>query len=227
MKDQKLYKLSENFLYQNCVPEWRSVIDDNREIFVFKKGETIFREGDQLKGVYFIGEGKVKIHQRWEVEKNVIVRFARNGDMIGYRGMGSKKKLTASATAIEASSLMFIPINIFETSLKVNPQLAYILMDLYINELESTERRIRNMAHMDVKGRIVEALLMLKECFGMDEQGFIDIKLTKQEIASYVGATYETVSRVTMELESKKYIKSKGKSIAILKLKSLRELLTL
>lgn len=137
--------------------------------------------------------------------------------MIGYRGLGKERIYPVTATALEDTRLLYISLSFFESTLRVNPTLTYALMDFYANELEETEKRMRNMVHMEVRGRIAEALLLLRDKFGMTDQGFIDVKLTKQDIASYVGTTYETISRVTSDFEKEQLIKSNGKSIGILK----------
>ena len=116
---------------------------------------------------------------------------------------------------------MFIEIAFFEATLRINPRLTYALMDFYANELENTEARMRNMIHMEVRGRIAEALLYLESKFGVGESVFIDVKLTKQDIASYVGTTYETVSRITGDFEREKLIRSNGKNISLLKTRQL------
>ena len=74
---------------------------------------------------------------------------------------------------------------------------------------------MRNLAHMPVKGRVAEALLHLRELFGEDYKGFINIDLSRQDLASFAGATYETVFRMINELVKEKLIKLSGKSIAI------------
>ncbi|WP_018630237.1 Crp/Fnr family transcriptional regulator [Niabella aurantiaca] len=224
MNEKQLPHSGNNILYRHCIAEWRTVIDINRELLVVKKGQAVFSENDTVKGVFFINAGKIKIHQRWEREKELIIRFAKSGDMLGYRGLGKEKVYPVSATALEDTVLMYIGIRFFEATLQVNPRLTYVLMDFYANELEATEKRVRNMAHMEVKGRIAEALLMLKESFGINEQGFIDIRLTRQDIASYVGTTYETISRMTSELEAEKLIKTSGKNIALLNERKLEKL---
>jgi len=66
---------------------------------------------------------------------------------------------------------------------------------------------------------------MLKRTFGVNKSGFIDITLTKQDIASYCGTTYETFSRVAAELERNKIIRTSGKNVAIVKEQNLRELI--
>ncbi len=68
-----------------------------------------------------------------------------------------------------------------------------------------------------MKGRIAETLLMLKRKFGTDKAGAINIKLTKQDMASYSGTVYETFFRMLNELVAEKLVKQSGKAITILK----------
>ncbi|HOZ85282.1 MAG TPA: Crp/Fnr family transcriptional regulator [Niabella sp.] len=210
-----------SMLRDNCVPEWLPLINQHKKDLTLRKGATAFREGDPVKGVYFILSGKMKIHQQWGEDKELILRFANDGDLLGYRGLGKEKKYPITATALDDTSLMFIEIAFFEATLRINPRLTYALMDFYANELENTEARMRNMIHMEVRGRIAEALLYLESKFGVGESGFIDVKLTKQDIASYVGTTYETVSRITGDFEREKLIRSNGKNISLLKTRQL------
>jgi CRP-like cAMP-binding protein len=74
---------------------------------------------------------------------------------------------------------------------------------------------MRNLAHMSVKGRVAQAFISLKEKFGLTEQGYIDIELTRQDLASYAGATYETVFRIINDLVLDGMIKLSGKRIMI------------
>ncbi|MGJ7033116.1 Crp/Fnr family transcriptional regulator [Niabella hirudinis] len=224
MKRKQAEKAGSNILYRYCIPEWQTAVDASKELRVVKKGQPVFLEEEMVRGVFFIDAGKVKIHQRWGSEKELIIRFAKEGDMLGYRGLGKEKVYPVSATALEDTTLMYLNIRFFEATLEVNPRLTYALMDFYANELEATERRVRNMAHMEVRGRIAEAILMLKKAFGVNELGFIDIKLTRQDMASYVGTTYETISRMMGELETAKLISTSGKNIALLNEKKLEQL---
>ncbi|MFD2144433.1 Crp/Fnr family transcriptional regulator [Mucilaginibacter antarcticus] len=85
----------------------------------------------------------------------------------------------------------------------------------FAEELRVSERKMRNLAHMPVKGRVAEALLMLKEQFGLTKEGFINIELSRQDLASFSGATYETVFRVINELIQEGLLILSGKSISI------------
>jgi CRP-like cAMP-binding protein len=203
------------FMCKTCLKEWLPALGEHRVNFQFKKGEVIFREGEPVKGVYFVYEGNLKVHKKWGNDKELIIRFAKKGAIFGHRGLGTNLVYPVSATALESCIVCFIDIDFFNATLKVNNEFAYTLMMFFADELQESERKMRNLAHMSVKGRVAQALISLKQNFGLTEQEFIDIELTRQDLASYAGATYETVFRIINDLVQDKMIKLSGKSIMI------------
>jgi len=197
-----------------CLKDWLPAIAENRETFELRKGETLFKEGEKVTGIFFVYDGAVKVHKEWG-EKELIVRFAGKGDIVGHRGLGNELDYPVSATAIETSLVCFIGIEFFFSSLKVNQDYLLQLMMFFAEELKVSERKMRNLAHMPVKGRVAQALLTLKGKFGVRD-GFIDLALSRQDLASYTGATYETVFRVLNELAEESLIKLSGKKLGIL-----------
>ena len=113
------------FLCQHCMIEWRPLIGLNKETRMIKKGKAVFKEGDPVEGIYFMYQGWVKIHKEWTHPKELIVRFAGPGDIIGHRGLGDKKNYPVSATALEDSTVCFVPEEFLETcfTCKPNPDL--------------------------------------------------------------------------------------------------------
>ena len=214
-KNEGKCDLKSCFLCRNCLKDWLPVIESRKQTIYCKKGASLFREGDPVSGIYFLYKGRMKIHKKWGEEKQLIVHFGREGDMIGYRGLGKEKVYTVSATALEAATLCFIDTSTFESSLQINHQLTRQLMEFYANELQNIERRMGNLVHMAVKGRVAETILMLKKQFGQNPAGLINITLTKQDLAAYAGTTYETFSRMLNVLEKEGIIKLKGKQIEI------------
>jgi CRP/FNR family transcriptional regulator len=81
---------------------------------------------------------------------------------------------------------------------------------------------MRNLAHMTVKGRIAYGLLRLKERFGESGEGLLNISLTRQDLASYAGTTYETAFRVMTELTKENAIAFVDKEIRIVDEDALR-----
>jgi CRP-like cAMP-binding protein len=213
------------FLCQHCMIEWRALIGLNKETRIIKKGKLVFKEGDPVAGIYFMYRGWAKIHQVWTHPKELVVRFAGPGDIIGHRGLGDKKNYPVSATALEDLTVCFVPEEFLETSLRANPTLTYRLMQFYAAELQKAERRMRDLVHMETKGRIAGALLEMNEKFGTNREGFISMPVSRQDIAAYAGTTYETLFKLFIELKKNKMISTSGKFIKIKNETKLRQLL--
>jgi len=225
-KKQQQCDLKSCFLCKLCLPEWLPAIDANRKMFGIKKGGLIFKEGDPVTGMYFIYEGAVKVHKLWDEEKELIVRFAKRGDIVGHRGLGKEAIYPVSATALENVTVCYIDLAFFQASLKVNYSLIYELMMFYASELKESERNMRNLAHMPVKGRIAQALLILQQRFGKDEEGNIDLSFSRQDLASFAGTTYATVFRLLNEMVKENMITLSSRSVLITDSESLLRLVT-
>lgn len=211
------------FFCRLCLKEWLPAINLHRRNFNLRKGELLFSEGDEVTGVYFVYSGKVKVHKKWG-DKELIVRFANQGAIVGHRGLGSNSVYPVSATAIEPVTVCFIDLEFFLTTLRVNHEFTYQLMMFFADELQLSERKMRNLAHMPVKGRVAQSLLTLKERFGITPDGVIDIMLSRQDLASFAGTTYETVFRIMNELTQENIIAVNGKNIVITNPEKLAEL---
>ena len=143
--------------------------------------------------------------------------MAKNGDIVGHRGLGTDTIYPVSGTALEPTDVCYVDLDFFNSTLKVNPGFLYQLMMFFASELKESEKRMRNLAHMSVKGRIANALLFLKQKFGTASEGHINISLSRQDLASYTGTTYETLFRTMNELAEENAIKMDGKNIILLR----------
>jgi len=200
---------------RSCQPEWLKAIDVNRQVIEFKRGEELFSEGNTVTGMYFIHSGLVKVHKKWGDNKELIVRFAKAGAIAGHRGLGTDTIYPVSATALSNIEACFVDLDFFIATLKVNPNYLFELMMFFAAELKDSEKRMRNLAHMSTKGRIGQSLLSLVNKFGTDEKGFIDIDLSRQDLASYSGTTYETLFKILNEMAEANILKLVDKKIAI------------
>lgn len=202
------------FFCTQCEKEWIPAIDAHRKTIAYKKGEVIFSEGEPVKGVYFVYKGKVKVHKQWG-DKELIIRFANQGQIFGHRGLGHNNIYPVSGTAIENTEACFIDVDFFTSTLKVNQGFLLELMLFFADDLQESERRMRNLAHMPVRGRLAQALLALDQKFGRTEEGAINIQLSRQDIASYVGSTYETIFRLMNDFIGEGLIETSGKNIVL------------
>lgn len=218
MKREKgVYDTSQTFLYQRCIEEWWPALDAQREILHFKKNEMLFNEGDVVTGVYFMIDGIVKVHKRWTDDKELIVRFAHRQDIIGHRGLSTNSHVyPIGATALSDTTVCFISIRLFQSTFAVNRQFAYDFMMFMADELQLSEQRMRDLAHMPVKARAAKSLLALEQKFGTDAQGAIAFTLSRQDIAAYAGTVYETIYKLLMEFTEAGWIKTRNKEITLL-----------
>jgi len=225
MKEKKQNcDLQSCFLCNLCLPEWLPAIKANKKTIHFNKGELIFKEGDDVKGIYFVFKGTVKVHKKWGKEKELIIRFAKTGEIIGHRGLGDEIIYPVSATALESTMVCYIDLDFFQTTLRVNNNFTVRLLLFYAEELQRSERKMNILAHMQVKGRIAYSLLSLESKFGVTAKGEINIILSRQDLASYSGTTYETVYRILNEFVQEKFITINNKNIVILNEEQLKNL---
>jgi CRP-like cAMP-binding protein len=224
MKKDASCDLKTCFMCKLALQDWHPAILHHKKNFLAKKGEVILKEGDPVTGVYFVTKGNVKVHKKWG-DKELIIRFANDGAIFGHRGIGNKDAVyPISATALENTSLCFVDINFFMSTIKVNHEFAYGLLLFYADELNTSEKKMRNLALMSVKGRLAVALLGLKEQFGVTTEDFINVNLSRQDLAAFTGATYETVFRTINEIIAEGLIFIKDKMIKILNEDGLKEL---
>ncbi|HEU4634315.1 MAG TPA: Crp/Fnr family transcriptional regulator [Flavisolibacter sp.] len=221
-----LCNLGSCFLCSSCIPEWKEAVAVKKRTFQYKRGQNIFKKGDKVTGIYFIYEGSVKVYKPWGDLKQLILRFAKAGDILGHRGLGGDEVYPITATAMEDTKACFITNSFLEATLKTNSSFTYKLMHFYAHELQRAEKRMRNLAHMEVKGRIADALLELASVFGQDPAKYIAASVTRQDIASYAGTTYETVFKFFNELTAAKIISTTGKSIKINNSNKLKQFIT-
>lgn len=215
IKKQHLCDLNTCFLCTSCLHDWKPAIELSKQNILLKKGQEVFKEGDPVTGIYFVYEGNIKVHKRWDNEKELIVRFAKKGDILGHLGLEGNNIYPISATALEAATVCYLPMDFFESSLNINNRFAIKLMRFFAAELQNSEKRMRDLVHMPVKVRVAQAIITLKNQFGINAQGFIDIELARQDLASFSGAAYESLFRTINDLVAENIIAVSGKSMTI------------
>ena len=203
-------------------------LSDDRVDSFYKKGEVIFSEGNRGHGVYCIYQGKVKVHKDREDAKEQIVRLARAGDILGYRSLLCDEPYKATATAMEDSVICFIRKSKFHGVLDNNLLMAHKIIKLLANDLRDSERKMVNLAHKPVLERIAEALLVLKDRFGLKaDNKTLNINITRREIGDLAGTSTETTIRTLAELNKTEAVRLNGRQIELTDLNKLAELANL
>lgn len=212
-----------SFLKQYCSKEWIDFIEFHKSVYTLKKDNIIFKEGDDVKGLYIINKGKVKVFSNESTGKEKIFRLAGEGEILGHRGFGGDWVYPVSAKTYEETKLSFIPLNIFNLLAKTNIEFTYQLMMFFAEELRNSETKIN---HLQVKNRVARAILYNYTVFGADKKDpqLLSFTIPRKDYASITNTTYESIIRTLKELSDEKIIQTSGKHIKILGLETLKAL---
>ncbi len=195
--------------------ELKCVSEHKGEVF-FEKGDVIFQEGAILNGVYCIKKGKCKLTKLSSNGKEQIVKFIKDGDMLGYRSVLGEEPVSLSVVALEDMVACFIPKqNIFE-ALQQNRNFSKDLFKVVCHDLKDANTNIAAMAQKTVRERLAETLLFLDETFGEDKEGCIDLVLSRVELSSVVGTAAESAIRLLSEMKKDQVISLIGRRIKII-----------
>lgn len=195
-----------------------SDVNHNKVMNNYKRGQTIFFQGNPPFGLYCINSGKIKVSKLGNDGKESIIRIAGPGDVLGHRSLFSEENYTATATVLEDAAICFLDKKFIYKAVEKEPTIALNLIQKLSKEMGSAEARSAALSQKNVRERLAELLLMLKKTYGVKEENRwrLDIKLTREEMASMVGTANETVIRFISEFKEEGLIEQEGKIIYVI-----------
>ncbi len=183
---------------------------------------TIIRPGDEGDKLLFILEGSVSVSVEDETGHELILAYLNRHEFIGEVGVfkgGEIRKVSVKTRA--KCQLAEISYERFHQALKRElkeyaADILYMLGEQISSRLLITSRKYRDLAFMDVEGRIARTLLDLaKEPDAITHPDGMQIYITRQEIGRIVGCSREMAGRVLKELQEKGMISAHGKTIVV------------
>ncbi len=207
---------NENYFKENLSPEdfqrYQSAV---KQVSVHK-GEHLFDEHESAQGVYLITKGTLKLSKSGVYGKDQILRFIKEGDLIGYRSLLIGEDFQAKAETMSDVEANFLPGEVFLHLLEVDPKLSFAMLQKFAYELGESSNTITFLAQKTVRERLAEVLLLLEQKLGTDPEGFIKISLTREEIANLIGTATESAIRLISEFKQDHLIETEGRNIKIL-----------
>lgn len=214
-----------------CALEHGSLVElsHHKVVNTYKKGQTVFYEGNKSLGLFCIFSGKVKLCKTGLDGRQQIVRIAGPGDLLGYRAILANELYHASAEAMEDAMICCIDREAFFPVLNKNPQLSLDIIKKLAKELRTAEDLATSIAQKSVRERMAELLLILKESYGKPTKKglMIDLRLTREEMAEMIGATQETAIRLISDFRKEGIIEVKDREITLLDIPALIEIANL
>ena len=193
----------------------------------YKKGESIFLEGEPGEGLHFVRTGRVKIVKTAEDGREHIIKFLKAGEIFAEVLLFNHLPYPAASVAVEDSRVGLIRNEDLEKLILENNALALLLIRSLSQRLLYAQQKIKELALQDVPARTAELLLRLSREQGKrDAAGkpLLELPESRQELAGLMGTSRETLSRTLSDFKKRKLISMDGNCIVLLQEEKLLEL---
>ncbi|VAW55640.1 cAMP-binding proteins - catabolite gene activator and regulatory subunit of cAMP-dependent protein kinases [hydrothermal vent metagenome] len=181
----------------------------------YPANSILINEGDITSSLYVILEGEVKAYSCDDSGKEVILNILSTGDYFGELSLIDDEPRSASIMTLTQTKVMIISKSNFKQCLSENNDLAFNMIRALTRQVRSLTENVKNLALMDVYGRIVYTLSDLATEKDNEGKMVIKPKLTHQEISQMIGSSREMVSKILKELTNGEYISITKDSIII------------
>lgn len=191
-----------------------------------KRGEPLFRSGTALRSLYAIRSGFMKSSVLHDDGREQVAGFHMMGDLLGMDAIGTGKHL-CDAVALEDSEVCEIPLQDLEKLSREIPSLQQHFHRVMSREIARDYGVMLLLGSMRAEERLAAFLLNLSQRFaarGYSSTEF-HLRMTREEIGSYLGLKLETVSRALSHFQAQGLVTVQNKHLRILKIDSLREMI--
>ncbi|PIE88854.1 MAG: transcriptional regulator [Acidobacteria bacterium] len=181
----------------------------------------MFFEGDLGRGFFVVASGKVKVFKVAASGKEQILHIFGEGETFGEVSVFHGAPFPASAEALSAVQVMFFPRDAFIRLLEKNTSIALGMLAELSKKLRIFARKIEDLSLKEVPARLAGYLLYLdKEQQG---GGTVVLDISKGQLASLLGTSPETLSRILTRMAAEELIAMDGRTITLLDIAKLAD----
>lgn len=178
---------------------------------------TIIRQGDPSHDLFYIVKGSVTVLLEDEEGRELVLAYLNPGDFFGEIGLFNehvnRSALVRAKTVCDVAQISYEKLKSMSS---IFPDLLFAIASQLATRLRRMNRKVGDLAFMDVSGRVARALLELcKEPDAMTHPNGMQIRITRQELGRIVGCSREMVGRVLKALEDQHLISVSGKTIVV------------
>lgn len=227
MKDSKKEEIVNEIcsLWSPLDDEERAMISQDLTVEHFRKNEIIYNETDRPNRMMFLVQGKVKIFKDGVSGRNQIVRVINPVGIFGYRPFFASEEFRTTAMAFEPSVVAFVPMEIIVELMKRNFGVTTFIIRHLAVELGQSDDRTINLTQKHIRGRLAEALLFLRDSYGMEEDGCtLSIYLSREDLANMSNMTTSNAIRTLSTFANEKLIAIDGRKIKLIKIDTLENI---
>ncbi len=191
----------------------------------FKKNQIIYAEKDDPENLWCLLKGKVKLYKDGVGGRQQILRLIRPVQYFGYRAYFAREPYVSSAAAFEASAIGALPMSLVEDLINNNIRLAWFFIHELSRNLGGSDTKIVNLTQKHIRGRLAEALILLKDNYGYEaDEETINIFMAREDLANLSNMTTSNAIRTLSGFVAEKIITVDGRRIKILNEPLLRKI---
>lgn len=194
----------------------------------YKKGEYIFRTGNEADRLYIVCSGKMKIYKYLPDGREQILYIYGPGDFVGAFNLLKKDKYKYNGVALEDTNISTLSKESFDNIAIKNPSITLKILEKSYERIRWAEGLINVLSSGNADAKVAGLLLNLIEDFGTETKDAVELNLSinREEMGSYAGLTRETMTRKLREFKKEGYIDFHGnRKIILLNIDKLREML--
>lgn len=181
-----------------------------------ERRELIYMAGDKLSSIFILHSGSVKTYVESVDGDHQITGFHWPGDVLGIHGV-QRQIHTDTAEALETSSVCELRFDSFENLLEAFPALQKAICTQVFRELDEEQDMMMMLGKMSAERRVAQFLLKISERMALHgcSAYYLNLTMTRHDIANYLGLAVETVSRLLTRLQNVNIIEVNRRSIFI------------
>lgn len=216
-----------NFVHQtSCFDQLteqeQELVAKNQVRVVYKKGETICKQGAFASHIMFLEEGLVKIYLEGN-PRNLILTITPSNHLVGLPSIyeGNNTFLYSVSTYVD-STVKLIDVNIFKQLIRQNANFASKIINVLNENTAQAYGRFFCLTRKQLHGRLADILLCLSDRI-FKSQSF-NLPLSRNDLGELTSMSTESVIRIMKEFKDDNMIKVSGKTIEILDYKKMQKI---
>jgi CRP/FNR family cyclic AMP-dependent transcriptional regulator len=184
---------------------------------------TLLHQSDEAGPVVLLLGGRAKIAVTRDGHE-AIMGVAGPGELVGELSAIEDGPRSATVTTLEPVEALVVPRSYFSALLDQRPRIALVILRSVARRLRYADAQRAQFATLDVVGRLAQRLVELCERFGTQQERGVEVKLplSQEELASWVGASREAVSKAYYVLRSLGIVETGRRRVTVLDVEALK-----
>ncbi|MBS2211133.1 Crp/Fnr family transcriptional regulator [Carboxylicivirga mesophila] len=204
-------------------------MEPDRQVFtsfdkcsMYRTGEVVYDVNSKAKTAYLVKKGMVKLFSVGAKGTKQIIRMVREGEIVGYYSQFTNEPEVTGCECMVNSVLCELSEYNLQEAFKTDSNLAFTMLQKACSEMKETCISIVNMSQKTVRARAANILVQQLELFEVEEGNDFPVRISRTDMASWIGTSKESVSRSLNDFMREGLIEMNKETIKVTNLRGLK-----